>query len=152
MVIRDQEFTIVVGLGMEPLNMLFHKAQETGIIGYLHQNCARFCMSLYADDAVVFINPTARDLQATRFILQLFADASGLTTNLEKTELYPIRCQGLNLQELLETNQSLSQFSCTYLGFPLHYKKLPKIDLYHLVQKIGNRLLGWKRILLTYPG
>jgi hypothetical protein len=122
---------------MEP-----HKAQEIGILGYLHQNCASFRMSLYADGAAVFINPTAQDLQATRFILQLFADASGLSTNLEKTELYPIRCQGLNPQELLETNQSLFQFPCTYLGLPLHYKKLPKTALYPLVQKIGNRLPG----------
>jgi hypothetical protein len=99
-------------------------------------------MSLYADGAAVFINPTAQDLQATRFILQLFADASGLSTNLEKIELYPIRCQGLNPQELLETNQSLFQFPCTYLGLPLHYKKLPKTALYPLVQKIGNRLPG----------
>jgi hypothetical protein len=90
-------------------------------------------MSLYADDASVFINPTAQDLQATRFILQLFADAPGLITNLEKTELYPTRCQGLNLQEVLETIQSLSQFSCTYLGLPLHYKKRPKTALYPLV-------------------
>jgi hypothetical protein len=138
-------------LVMESLHMLFHKAQETRILGYLHQNCASFRMSLYADDAAVFINPTAQDLQATRFILQLFADASGLITNLEKIELYPIRCQGLNLQELLETNQSLSQFLCTYLGLPLHYKKLPKTALYPLVQKIGNRLPSWKRNLLTYP-
>jgi hypothetical protein len=72
-------------LAMEPLNMLSHKAKETGILGYLHKNCAIFCMSMYADDAAVFINPTAQDLQETRFILQLFANASGLATNLEQT-------------------------------------------------------------------
>jgi hypothetical protein len=37
-------------------------------------------MFLYADDAAVFINPTRRDLQATTYIMQLFADASGLLT------------------------------------------------------------------------
>jgi hypothetical protein len=38
-----------------------------------------------------------------------------------------------------------------YLGIPLHYKKLPKHMIQPLVQKIGNKLLGWKRNLLSYP-
>jgi hypothetical protein len=50
-------------------------------------------MSLYADDAAVFINLIAHDLQATKFILQLFADASCLTTNIPKTEFYLIQCR-----------------------------------------------------------
>jgi hypothetical protein len=56
-------------LAMEPLHMLFHKAQNEGVLSFLHQNCTNFHMSLYADDAAVLINPTAHDLQAIEFIL-----------------------------------------------------------------------------------
>jgi hypothetical protein len=49
-------------------------------------------MSLFADDAVVFIKPSADDLQVTNVILDLFADASGLATNMQKTQLFPIQC------------------------------------------------------------
>jgi hypothetical protein len=70
---------------------------------------------------------------------------------LEKTEFFPIRCQDVDLDQLLGDQQS-SHFSCIYLGLPLHFKKLPKHMILPLVQKIGNRLPGWKRILLSYPG
>jgi hypothetical protein len=35
---------------------------------------------------------------------------------------------------------------------PLHFKKLPKSAIQPMVHKIGNRLPGWKRKLMTYPG
>jgi hypothetical protein len=46
----------------------------------------------------------------------------------------------------------VATFPCTYLGLPLHYKKLSRAFLQPLVQKIGNRLPSWKRIFFSYPG
>jgi hypothetical protein len=60
-------------------------------------------MSLYADDATVFINHTTQDLATTKHILQLFWAASGLVTKMKKTELFPIRCSNLNMEEVLGT-------------------------------------------------
>jgi hypothetical protein len=139
-------------LAMEPLHMLFHHAQSSGTLSFLHQNCANFRMSLYADDAAVSIHPTARDLATTKHILQIFGDASGLITNLDKTNFYPIGCHNLNLEGVFGPDHPLSDFPCTYLGLPLHYKKLPKATLQPLLQRIGNRLPGWKRNLISYPG
>jgi hypothetical protein len=45
----------------------------------------------------------------------------------------------------------MSQFPCTYLSLPMHCKNLPKHMAQSLVQKIGNKLLRWKRDLLSYP-
>lgn len=109
-------------------------------------------MSLYADNAAVFIKPTRRDWITVRAILQFFADASGLITNMQKTQIFPIRCQEIDLTCILGNDQNISQFPCTYLGLPLHVKKLPKALIQLLVQKIGARLPGWKRKLMTYPG
>jgi hypothetical protein len=43
-------------------------------------------MSLYADDAAVFIKLYQQDLQVTLEIMNIFAKASGLFTNITKTE------------------------------------------------------------------
>jgi hypothetical protein len=139
-------------LAIEPLHLLFCKAQLMGAIEFLHQNCTSFRLSLYVDDTAVFINPARHDLQATSCILQLFANASGLSTNMDKTEFYSIQCQGIDIQELLGSNQNVSSFPCTYLGLLLHFKKLPKSTIFPLVQRIGRRLPGWKKNLLAYPG
>jgi hypothetical protein len=108
-------------------------------------------MSLYADDATVFINPLASDLLVTRQILRVFGEASGLITNLEKTEFFPIRCQHLNMGDILGRDQNVAAFPCYYLGLPLHFRKLPKSVIQPMVQKIGNKLPWWKRGLMSYP-
>jgi hypothetical protein len=122
-------------LAMEPLHLLFRKAQLSGILGHLHHNCSTFKLSLYVNDTFVFINPTSQDLQATKINLHLFADASGLTTNIEKIKFYPIQCQDINIHEVLGTDQNISSFPCSYRGLPLHYKKLPKADVFPQVGK-----------------
>jgi hypothetical protein len=56
------------------------------------------------------------------------------------------------MEFLTQHNLQISSFPCTYLGLPLHFKKLPKILHLSVIQKIANRLLGCKRSFLTYPG
>jgi hypothetical protein len=139
-------------LAMEPLHRLFQEAQSVGALQQFHKHSSRFRVSLYADDAAVFIKPTSQDFETTKFILEIFGQASGLITNMEKTEIFPISCQDLALDVLVGEQLKFSEFPATYLGLPLHYKKLPKSSYQPLVQKIGNRLPGWKRKLLSYPG
>jgi hypothetical protein len=45
-------------LAIEYPHMLFQHAQNIGELSFLHENCKRFKLPLYADDAAVFINPT----------------------------------------------------------------------------------------------
>jgi hypothetical protein len=71
---------------------------------------------------------------------------------MEKTQFYPIRCDQVNMGFLTQNNLAIANFPCTYLGLPLHIKKLPKILLLNLIQKIANHLPSWKRNFLTYPG
>lgn len=44
----------------------------------------RHWLSLYLDDVVVFLRPKESELLATKEILVLFGDASGLVDNLQK--------------------------------------------------------------------
>jgi hypothetical protein len=139
-------------LAMEHLHRLFQKAQELGILSKISPSCNSFRASLYVDDAAVIISPSPHVVQVTECILDIFAQASGLTTNLTKTEFFPIRFQGINLEFLSQHDRKISAFPCTYLGLPLHFKKLSRAMIFQLVQKIGDLLPGWKRNLLTYPG
>jgi hypothetical protein len=49
-------------------------------------------VSLYADDVVMFIAPKIDDIVAIKTILQIFGDASGLYTNLDKCVATTIAC------------------------------------------------------------
>jgi hypothetical protein len=137
---------------MELLQILFKKAHEVNLLQKLRPNCDTCKVSLYTDDAALFIQPNAQALKVADHILNLFAEASGLMTNMAKTFYYPIRCQGLNLDFLNQTNIIIGSFPCNYLGLPLSTKRLARVDLQPVIQKITNRLPGWTRKFFTYPG
>jgi hypothetical protein len=49
-------------LAMEPLHMLFKKAQDVGLLQKLSPLCDTFRVSLYADDAALFLNPDKKEM------------------------------------------------------------------------------------------
>ncbi len=72
---------------------------------------------------------------------------------MNKTEIYPISCSGLDLDGILTSFPgNRKSFPCKYLGLPLHTRKLRKIDLQPLVDKIGSRIPGWKGMFFTSAG
>lgn len=139
-------------LAMEPLHKLFKKAEDLGLLSSL-QRQRRFRCSLYADDVGLFIKPIREEMLVLRGILSVFADASGLHTNMEKTEIFPISCNGVNLDDCLSIFPGrISNFPCKYLGLPLHTRKLGKLELQPLVDKVGSRIPGWKGRFFTSAG
>lgn len=139
-------------LAMEPLHKLFKKAKDLGLLSSL-QRQRRFRCSLYADDVGLFIKPIREEMLVLRGILSVFADASGLHTNMEKTEIFPISCNGVNLDDCLSIFPGrISNFPCKYLGLPLHTRKLGKLELQPLVDKVGSRIPGWKGRFFTSAG
>jgi hypothetical protein len=56
-------------LAMEPLQLLFKKAQQTQLINKLTPNCDPFRVSLYADDAALFLKPSNDDMNIMNCIL-----------------------------------------------------------------------------------
>jgi hypothetical protein len=71
---------------MEPLHLMFKAAQDAGLLGRLTPSCDACRVALYADVAALFIGPSEDDYTTTNCILQAFAKASGLNTNLSKTQ------------------------------------------------------------------
>ena len=80
-------------LAIDPLHHIFRRATEMGTLQPLQGTPVRFRVSLYADDAAVFLGPAKEDLMAISKILEVFGDTTGLRTNLTKTEIFPIRCE-----------------------------------------------------------
>jgi hypothetical protein len=85
-------------LVMDVLGSMIGKAAEEELLQPLARRALQHQVSLYADDVVFFLCPEANDIAITVDILHLFGEASGLRTNLQKSNVLPIRCGDQELQ------------------------------------------------------
>jgi hypothetical protein len=90
-------------LAMGPLQCMLDLVTQHGILSPLPQTVARWRTSMYAYDAAVFINPSKDDTEAIKIILQAFGDSSGLHINLQKSSIHPIRCEEIDLRQVLSS-------------------------------------------------
>lgn len=105
---------------------------------------------LYADDAAIFAAPTAEEMDHLQRILNFFGACSGLRVNLAKTEIHPIRLEGTVVQHIIHNFPGkVCAFPGKYLGLPLHLRKLHKIDVQPLLDKIRAKLPTWKGRFLS---
>ena len=140
-------------LAIDPLQKMLDLATQNGILTPMPLATAKLCTSLYADDAAIFLNPNREELQAVKDMLQMFGEVTGLITNLEKSSIHPIHYENIDLDQVLEPFPgAYNTFSCRYFGLQLHTRSLQKVDVQHLIEKIGNRLPRWKGRLLNRAG
>jgi hypothetical protein len=96
--------------------------------------------SLYADDAMLFLRPIATDVSNLHQLPQQFGKATGLMVNVQKSEIFPIQCSGIDVSEILGQFQTQQvQFPCKYLGLPLQLGLLTRLDEQNLVDVNQNR-------------
>lgn len=107
-------------LALEPLHLLLKKAEQESLISPIQYRSATIRVSLYADDAAIFVNPEQNEVDTVKDILTVFGQTSGLKINLAKSSVFPIRCDGINLDQVL-TNLpcQIKVFPGKYLGLPL---------------------------------
>jgi hypothetical protein len=138
---------------IDPLQKLIEFATREGVLLPIKAKTASFRASLYADDAGVFAHPDKDELLSLSAILDFFGKASGLITNIAKTEVFPIRCDDIDITDLLsDFPAKVGQFPGNYLGLPLHYKRLRKVHLQPLIDKIGRKLPRWIGKNIARPG
>ena len=131
-------------LAIDPLHHLFRLATEEGLLRPIRQRPIRCTVSLYADDAGIFVSPDVEDLKVASKILEIFADATGLRTNLAKSVILPVRCTEEQIAAALtHFPATRGSFPCTYLGLPLHHSRLKAVHFQPLLDKLGARLAGW---------
>jgi hypothetical protein len=129
-------------LVMDVLGFLFSQVEDTGLLQPLSRPSRLHRISMYADDVVLFLHPSAANISITMDILRLFGEASGLHNNENKSNVYPIQCSEddiMVVQNLLPCE--ISSFPCCYLGLPLSLYKLTKEQVQPIVDRIAGQLL-----------
>jgi hypothetical protein len=135
-------------LAIDTLQNIFKLAAYEGCLSPMRGRHAKLHLSLYADGAVVFVNPVREEVQMVVEIMKKFGDATGLRINLEKSSVASICCQDLDMDDVL------SSFTGQRVGFPLTYLGLPlvlgRLQLVHVQRdKALAKLSGWQCKLLN---
>jgi hypothetical protein len=150
---RRPAFPLLLILAIDPLNQLLQLATDRGLLSPLYARTARFRLSMYADDAVIFIRPTKDDVDNLCDLLANFGAVTGLQTNLQKTTVSAISCSRINIEEI-QTGFPIARahFPIKYLGLPLSTKRLRKVDFQPQIDKAASKLSAWYGRNLTQAG
>lgn len=140
-------------LVMDVLNRLFIKASANGLLQPIGHSAVKHQCSMYADDVILFAAPTCFEAIVITRILEIFGDASGLRTNLNKCSITHI----FGCEEAVEDIQSIfrcqvAHFPIKYLGLPLSTRKLPKSQLRPIMERLAVKLPSWKGPMLQKSG
>ena len=139
-------------LAIDPLHHILDKVTRQGKLQPLRANTATLRASLYADDAAVFIKPIKEDVHYFSSVLDAFGEVTGLVTNCNKSLVAPIRCAGLDLEDILQHFPAkLTPFPMTYLGLPLSVSRLKAIHFLPLKDKVARKLAPWIGHLMAAP-
>lgn len=77
--------------------------------------------------------------------MDIFGEASGLIVIRSKCAVYLIRCEEINIHKVMESfTCPIKEFPCHYLGLPLHYRALHRVEIQPLVDKMATKLATWK--------
>jgi hypothetical protein len=129
---------------MDPLRKLLDMDTEHGLLHPIGVASMKLRTSMYADDTMLFLRPHASYVQHLHHMLQLFGAATGLTTNITKSEIIPIRCEDMDMPTILGT------FQAATVGLPYMYLGLP-LRLGRPQKEAGN-LPNWMGKLLNKAG
>ncbi|KAJ9561536.1 hypothetical protein OSB04_006696 [Centaurea solstitialis] len=144
-------FTLI----MEGFSLIFKQCiREAGDFGY-HKGCEAFDLThlCFADDLFVFTRGDVHSVEILKKALEIFASKSGLTANLDKSEVFfgnvPPETRNA-IRTCLPFR--LGNFPIRYLGVPLSPVRLRRADYGGLLLKIKNRITNWKAKFLSFGG
>ena len=140
-------------IAIDPLHRLLAAATERGTLARLPGRGTSMRVCLYADDAVIFANPSKLEVEALLGLLANFGEATGLRCNFLKSSISTIRCQEEDIQQLLAlAGCKFQALPITYLGLPLSLRALTRSELQSLIDQIAAQLPTWKAGLLRRSG
>jgi hypothetical protein len=140
-------------LTMDPLQKLLDKATEAGLLFPIGASPVKMGTSLYADDAIMFLRPISMDVSNLQHLINQFGKATGLCTNFIKSEVFLIRCEGINIPQVLDDFQAKrGEFPCKYLRLPIRIGLIRRAYVQVLIDKVAGKLHKWKGRLLNKPG
>ncbi|CAL1407738.1 unnamed protein product [Linum trigynum] len=141
-------------IAMEPLSGLLNIAAANGGFPY-HPQCRQIGLThlSFADDLLIFSEGSGQALKGIRKVLDAFYQLSGLQCNLDKCEVF----FGGFAHQFKSTALQVSSFKegklpVRYLGLPLISGKLSSVECAVLVDKLTQRIRGWRAQKLSYAG
>ena len=107
---------------------------------------------LFADDTLVFYDPSHEQLTYVSWLLMWFEAISGLKVNLDKSELIPTEIVDYAHDLAREFGCKLGSLPSTYLGLPLGapFRHVAVWD--GVEERLHKRLALWKRYYLSKGG
>jgi hypothetical protein len=140
-------------LVMEVLSSLIKHTASIQLLQHLAVQPGLHRASFYADDAVIFLRPSESNMLVVRDILELFGQASGLRGNLAKSSASPISCSPDDFVRIADClSCEIKDFPVKYLGLPLCLRRPSKEDFLSLIDKVADKLPGWKANLMNRAG
>jgi hypothetical protein len=140
---------LLTPIGVDPIKMRT-SLYAAGLLTPIGVGLIKMRTSLYADNAMLFMRPTSSDVANLRELLIHFGEAMGLHANTHKSEVFPIRCEGLDISRIVEQMQvKQGSLPCKYLGLPLRLGRIRREDEQVLVDKVAGKLPKWKGKLLN---
>jgi hypothetical protein len=105
----------------------------------------------YVDDNLLFKDNDVQGACHLKWLMACFEHLSRMRINYHKSDMIAINLEeGETIQFAKIFCCKLGSFPFKYLGIPLHHDKLKREDIQPVVDKIINRIPGWKGRLLSY--
>jgi hypothetical protein len=135
------------------MQYVLQKAIQDGMLSPLRDRTARLRLSLYADDATLFIRPCRVEVDTVVEILRRFGDATGLRVNIAKSSVIPIRFAEINLDVVLHNFMGeRASFPARYLVLPITLDRLRMVHLQPVLEHAATKLDGWQGCLMNWGG
>jgi hypothetical protein len=89
-------------LAMDPIQKMLDMATQKGLLTPIGAEPVKMRTSLYAyDTLVLFLRPNTSDMSNLKYLLDQFGQAADLCTNIQRYKVFSIRCETLNIPEIL---------------------------------------------------
>lgn len=130
-------------LGADLFQTILNRAFSLGLLSkpFPSNQDQNFPMVQYADDTLLYVKASGRELFTLKALLQYFAQGTGLKVNYHKSCLIPINISDEKADLLAGVfGYKVGSLPFTYLGLPLGTTKLRVIDFAPLVDRVERRL------------
>ena len=142
---------------MEVLSRMLRRVEEAGLIrsfkvGRRRGNGESVSHLLFADDTILFCDADVEQILHIRLLLLSFQAVTGLKVNVHKSEMVPIG-------EVDDVQALADILGCRVGTLPISYLGMPLGALHNspsiwnpILEKIGQKLAGWKKLYLSKGG
>ena len=108
-----------------------------------------FLISQYADDTSIILDGTRKSLKNCMIILKLYADISGLGTNMEKTKVVWIGNSRVKMCQEYKLHWENDEFCVLGITFPKELKDIVELNYKSKIEEMKKLFLNWSKRILT---